>query len=174
MRVPDFYGAPLAVEYLQGPRAWRGRLRAGPGPGVEVHAGSFIRQRRIVLDSTLLRQPAEHRRILVHELFHFAWVRLGTPDRESWAALLARELSARARGDLGWSAELAKSRLRAGDSTANHTRWRRYLSEAFCDTAAWLFAGIPRHGEFTLATRHRNARREWFRSLLARRPELPL
>lgn len=174
MRVPDFSGAPLAVEYLDSPRAWRGKLHTGPGPGVGVHAGSFIRQRRIVLDSALLRRPREHRRILVHELFHFAWVRLGSPSRDCWSALLARELSARARGELGWSAELAKSRLLPGDIEANHARWRRYLSESFCDTAAWLFAGAGSHAEFTLATRHRNARRQWFRALLQRRPVLPL
>ena len=174
MRLPDLSGAPISIEYLDDPRAWRGRLRSGPGPGVEVHAGSFIRGRRIMLDSALLRSPAEHRRILVHELFHFAWVRLGAPNRESWAALLSRESAARARGDLGWSAELAKSRLRPADRAANHTRWRRYLSEAFCDTAAWLFAGVRAHSEFTLARRHRLARRAWFAGLLARRPVLPL
>lgn len=174
MRVPDFCGAPLAVEYMPDPHAWRGRLISGAGPGLRVHAASFIRQRRIVLDAALLRHPREHRRILVHELFHFAWVRLGSPDRATWAALLAREIRARARGDLGWSAELSKTALKPDDLAHNHRRWRRYLSEAFCDTAAWLFAGIPRHSEFTLARRHRSARRAWFGALLRRRPALSL
>lgn len=174
MRVPEFSGTPLAIEYMADPHAWQGKMRGGPGPGAQVHAGSFIRQRRIVLDSALLRRPREHRRILVHELFHFVWVRLGRTDRESWEALLCREVQARARGDLGWSAELAKSRLQPDDVTGDHTRWRRYLSEAFCDTAACLLSGIPRHSEFTLARRFRRARREWFRGLLRRRTPLPL
>lgn len=174
MRVPDFSGTPLAIEYMPDPHAWRGKIRSGAGPGVQVHAGSFIRQRRIVLDTALLRRPREHSRILVHELFHFAWVRLGSSDRDSWASLLASEIRARARGDLGWSAELAKNGLTHGDVATNHRRWRRYLSESFCDTAAWLFAGIPSHSEFTLARRHRLARRTWFKSLLKRRTTLPL
>lgn len=174
MRVPDFSGAPLAIEYMDDPRAWRGKLRGGPGPGTPVHAGSFIRQRRIVLDTALLRRPREHGRILVHELFHFAWVRLGPAERESWAALLTREAKAHARGELGWSAELTKSRIGPNDRAANHQRWRRYLSEAFCDTAAWLFAGIARHPEFTLARRYRLARRAWFNDFVKRRGTIPL
>ncbi|MCU0248339.1 MAG: hypothetical protein MUC42_17350 [Bryobacter sp.] len=174
MRFPGFSGDPITIEYLTRPRAFRRKLHNGPGPGVEVHAASFIRQRRIVLDSALLRRPSEHRRILVHELFHFAWVRLGAPARRSWARLLQAELKARARGDLGWSAELAKSRLHPSDPATNHPRFRRYLSEAFCDTAAWLFAGVPRHPEFTLASTHRAARRQWFKSLVAGRPLLLL
>lgn len=174
MRVPEFSGAPLAIEYAAQPRAWRGSLHHGPGPGVEVHAASYIRQRRIVLDAALLRNPSEHRRILVHELFHFAWVRLGPPDRESWARLLKAELRRRARGELGWSAELAKSRLRPSDPSSNHRRFRRYLSEAFCDTAAWLYAGVRRHSEFTLAPPMRAARRAWFRNLVRRRPSFGL
>lgn len=174
MRLPDFSGAPLAIEYMSDPRACRGKLREGPGPGAPVHAGSFIRQRRIVLDKALLRRPREHRRILVHELFHFVWVRLGPVERESWTALIARETEAHARGELGWSAELAKSRIGPNDRAANHSRWRRYLSEAFCDTAAWLFAGIARHSEFTLARRHRLARRAWFKEFVNRRGTIPL
>ncbi len=174
MRVPGFSGDPISIEYLTRPRAFRRKLLHGPGPGVEVHAASFIRQRRIVLDSALLRQRSEHRRILVHELFHFAWVRLDAPARRSWAQLLQTELRARARGELGWSAELAKNRLLPSDPASNHPRFRRYLSEAFCDTAAWLFAGLPRHPEFTLAARYRTARRQWFKEMVARRPLVAL
>jgi hypothetical protein len=174
MRLPELSGAPIAVEYLAEPHAWRGQLRSGPGPGEEVHAGSFIRRRTIVLDTALRSRPSEHRRILTHELFHFVWVRLGQPDRAVWARLLAAELAARARGDLGWSAELAKGRLHHADQASMHMRWRRYISEAFCDTAAWLFAGLRSHDEFTLARRHRDARRAWFLHLIARRRTLPI
>ena len=131
--------------------------RCGP-----VHAGSFIRERRIALDSGLLGEPRELARILVHELFHFAWVRLGNARRRSFEELLAREIGRQARGELGWSAEWRKGGLRPGDAARRTPRWREYVCESFCDTAAWLFANIDSHPEFTLAARHRRARREWF------------
>jgi hypothetical protein len=40
------------------------------------------------------------------------------------------------------------------------------VCEAFCDTAAWLWCGVSRHPEFTLAARRRPARRQWFRIYL--------
>jgi hypothetical protein len=131
-----------------------------------VHAGSFIRKREIVLDQELKRQPQELARILVHELFHFAWVRLGNPARRSYETLVRQEWKQRARGELGWSAESRKRALsrdarRAGDLP----RWRDYLCESFCDTAAWIYSGVRRHPEYTLAARHRNRRAEWFRAV---------
>ena len=41
-------------------------------------------------------------------------------------------------------------------------RWREYLCESFCDTAAWLYSGLPSHEEFTLAPRFRRPRARWF------------
>jgi hypothetical protein len=129
-----------------------------------VYAATFIRKRQIVLDQELQRQPRELRRILVHELFHFAWVRLGNPARDSFERLLVRERKKRARGELGWSAEMRKSR--AGVRKVN--KWRDYACESFCDTAAWLYSGLRRHPEFTLAKRHRKLRAEWFHATFGR------
>jgi len=132
-------------------------------------AATSIPRRRILLDREVLAQPGEFERILVHELFHFVWVRLGNPVRREWKELLAHEIAARARGELGWSAEWRKKAL--GTSVKNsracltktRTRaWRRYVCESFCDTAAWLYAGLGRHDEFTLAERFRRHRARWF------------
>jgi hypothetical protein len=162
-------GRSVAVRFLPALTADRRRLYSNRPHGEPVHAGSFIRKRRIVLDRELEHQPRELARILVHELFHFAWVRLGNPARRSYEALVREEWKHRARGELGWSAE---SRKRAFSnrvpSAAGSPRWREYLCESFCDTAAWLYSGVRRHPEYTLATRHRNRRAEWFRAAFAR------
>jgi hypothetical protein len=126
--------------------------------GQEVHAATFIRQRRVVLDRALLATRAELGRILIHELFHFAWVRLSNAQRRGYAAAIEDELEARARGELGWSAEMRK---RALQSRAGR-EWREYVCESFCDTAAWLYSGVTRHEEFTLAPRFRARRAAWF------------
>ena len=123
--------------------------------GTPVHAGSFPRERRIVLDAGL-SQP-ERQRILLHELFHFAWVRLSNARRESYAALIGGELSRRARGEMGWSAEWRKAELPRRSARF----FREYLSESFCDTAAWRYGSLRIHDEFTLTLRWRTARREW-------------
>ena len=137
----------------------RPALRDRRGP---VHAGAFLRDRRIAFDADLTSDPKEFARIFVHEIFHFAWVRLGNRRRWSYENLLRAEMSARARGELGWSAEWRKRALRSADAQQRTRRWREYACESFCDTAAWLFAGIRYHPEFTLAPRFRHFRREWF------------
>jgi hypothetical protein len=126
-----------------------------------VHAGAFIRERRIAFDAKLACDPQEFARIFVHEIFHFAWLRLGNPRRWSYEALLREELKRRARGELGWSAEWRKRALPAHDIRRTR-RWREYACESFCDTAAWLFSGVPAHSEYTLAGRFRERRRQWF------------
>ena len=98
-------------------------------------------------------------RIFVHELFHFAWVRLGNARRSSYERLVRRELSARARGELGWSAQERKSGL---DGVEKGRAWRAYVCESFCDTAAFLYGGCERHEEFTLRPRWRRKRALWF------------
>ncbi len=128
--------------------------------GTHVHAATFIRERRLVLDAALLKSNAELRRILIHELFHFVWVRLGNPVRRSFELLLAGQQ--KARGELGWSAEYRKLELTAHDIRKRTRRWREYCCESFCDTAAYLFAKSKRHAEFTLARGHRKKRIEWF------------
>jgi hypothetical protein len=160
---PEVRGSPIEIAFLPNLKVRRGRLLSGEGErGKEVHAGSFLRERRIVLDSALRKRPRELRRILTHELFHFAWLRLGNARRREWEALLRREVQAGMRGELGWSAELVKTSLTRADRVRRSRRWREYVCESFCDSAAWLFAAHGHHEEFTLPAAARRARRECF------------
>ena len=147
-------GAPVAVERVPGLRDRRGA----------VHAGAFLRERRIALDCS----SAEFPRIFVHELFHFVWLRAGNTARRSFERLLAAERRDGARGELGWSAEWRKLALNAADVKSRTRRWREYCCESFCDTAAWLYAGLHRHPEFTLRARFRTGRRAWFATFVKR------
>ena len=166
MQSPALCGRPVRIEFLSGLTVSRGKLLSGESKGQEVHAGSFLRERRIVLDTALLENWDELNRILVHELFHFAWVRLSNEKRWSWERLLRDEFTSRAPGELGWSAEWRKAKLGPSDARRRTSRWRRYACESFCDTAAWLFAGLRTHDEFTLPARARQPRRTWFRKHL--------
>src|ERR1017187_3103247 len=158
-RLPPVEGAPIAIE----------RARGLSSRGQAVHAGSLLRERRIVFDCT----RAEFPRIFVHELFHFVWLRAGNPARFGWEALLGCELEAGAGGELGWSRRWRKQALAAPDRESRSRFWHEYCCESFCDTAAWLYSGGPRHPEFTLAARFRAARRAWFHQTFANR-RLPL
>lgn len=120
------------------------------------------------MDAGVLTGRGEFERILIHEVFHFVWVRLSNRTRREWESLLRAEIASGAAGELGWSAEWRKNALppsRASPRTPylRTGRWRRYVCESFCDTAAWLYAGIRSHDEFTLQSRARNRRRGWFR-----------
>lgn len=128
--------------------------------GQEAHAATYIPQRLIVLDAELLESPAEHDRILAHELLHFAWVRLGNPRRWSWETLLAAEFRTGVHGETGWSAEFRKQKLTELDLNRRTTRWREYCCEAFCDTGAGLWSGSK--AEITLARRALRRRERWF------------
>jgi hypothetical protein len=143
-------------------------LRSGGDAGAEVHAGAFIHKREVVMESGLAAHPPELARVLVHELFHFVWLRAGNPIRHSYEVLLKNEMIRQAWGELGWSAESRKRSLKIADRLRRSRRWREYVCESFCDSAAWLLAGLRKHEEFTLGVRHRRARRDWFRSALAR------
>lgn len=154
-RLPPLEGAPIVIE----------RAHGLSSRGQAVHAGSFLRKRRIAFDCT----RAEFPRIFVHELFHFTWLRAGNPARFAWERLMHDELEAGAGGELGWSAEWRKRALDAGDRRRRSRRWREYCCESFCDTAAWLYSGGPRHPEFTLAARFRAARRTWFHETFGKR-----
>ena len=147
-RMPVLRGAALRVERAAG-------LRDRRGP---VHAGAFVRERRIAFDCT----RAEFPRIFVHEVAHFAWLRLGNAARRSYEDLVSAELRRGTRGELGWSAEWRKKALSEGDIERRTRRWREYCCESFCDTAAWMYSGLGQHEEFTLGERARRARREWF------------
>ena len=153
-RLPPLDGAPVRIEAARG-------LRDRRGP---IHAGAFPRGRRIAFDCS----PSEFPRIFVHELFHFVWLRLGNPARLSYEAMVRTECAARGAGELGWSAEWRKRALAPADIERRTRRWREYCCESFCDTAAWLYSGIGRHPEFTLAARPRARRRAWFAALMER------
>ncbi|MEO8595709.1 MAG: hypothetical protein ABI759_20485 [Candidatus Solibacter sp.] len=150
--MPPLAGLPILVETMRGLRDRRGL----------VLGGAFLRERRIALDGT----PAEFSRILVHEVAHFIWLRLGNGVRLDYETLLCGEQAARARGELGWSAEWRKAALSADDRAQRSRRWREYCCESFCDTAAWLYSGVARHPEFTLAGRWRSRRKAWFSAAL--------
>jgi hypothetical protein len=146
-RLPAMAGRPIRLEVR--------RLR-------EIHAGAFLRERRIAFDAELGADRRELARIFVHELFHFVWLRLGNARRWSWEDVLQGELEAHARGELGWSAEWRKQALAPEDCRNRSRRWREYACESFCDTAAWMFSGVRAHAEFTLGRRFRERRRRWF------------
>ncbi len=162
-RLPDLEGRAIQIRFRPELSAGSRKLYSKRTSGQPVYAGTFIRKRRIVLDLELAGKPKELARILIHELFHFAWVRMGNRRRQSYDDLLRREWKQRARGELGWSAESRKSALpHVPAAGGRHPGWRDYTCESFCDTAAWLYSGIARHPEFTLAERHRKRRAEWF------------
>jgi hypothetical protein len=155
-------GAAIRVRFQPELSAGARKIYSNRKYGQPVFAASFIRRREIVLDQELQDKPKELARILTHELFHFAWVRLGNPTRRSWADLLREELKKRRRGELGWSAEMRKNALSHRLPATRHPKFRDYACESFCDTAAWVYSGIRDHREFTLADRHRRHREEWF------------
>jgi hypothetical protein len=155
-RLPALAGKPIRILRQPG-------LREG---SKAVHAGSFLRDRRIEFNCS----AREFGRVFVHEVFHFVWLRLGNGRRRSYEDLLRSEFAARARGELGWSAEWRKCALRSVDRETRSRRWRLYCCESFCDSAAWLYAGVKRHEEFTLAGRFRGRRREWLEAASARGP----
>jgi hypothetical protein len=146
--LPVFAGRPINVV-----------VRKSLGPH---HAATSIPQRRILLDSDVLAERGEFERILIHELFHFVWVRLSNDRRREWERLLAKELAGKHPGELGWSAESRKERLASQDIRSRTIRWRQYCCESFCDTAAWMYSGLIRHEEFTLWAKARRLRQLWF------------
>jgi hypothetical protein len=166
--LPFKNGSPILVSIKPELTAHRGKLLSGRSQtGTPVYAASFIRERRIILEAQLFTNEQLLRLVLAHELFHFVWPRLGNPTRASFANLLAAELKGSARGELGESAAVSKEILLA--SPANRRQDRRflhYLCEAFCDTGAFLFAGVRVSAHFTLAPRWIVRRTAWFREAI--------
>ena len=146
--LPRLVGDPIRVE-----------IRRSLGSHL---AGASIPRRLILLDAAVLARRGEFERILIHELFHFVWVRLSNQKRVAWEQVLARELRERVKGELGWSAEWRKEKLRASVIKKRTAEWRRYACESFCDSAAWMFADLGEHDEFTLPARFRRRRAQWF------------
>ena len=163
-KLPRLEGRRVRVRFLPALTADARKLYSNRDHGQPVHAATYIRRRVVVLDQQLKESPRELARILTHELFHFAWVRLSNENRRSYEKLLRAEFRQRARGELGWSAECRKICLRPPVAAAQDREWREYLCESFCDTAAWLYSGVRRHDEFTLARRHRHRRAAWFQT----------
>jgi hypothetical protein len=130
--------------------------------GYDAYAETDIRRRLIVLDPELKRDAREHRRILLHEYFHFVWVRLGNPQRWAWEAHLQNEWIARARGEAGWSAEWRKKMLSDSDVKGRSQRWREYCCESFCDSAASIYGRV--NTEVTLGNARHSARAAWFQA----------
>ncbi len=151
--LPPLSGRPIRVE-----------LRKSLGPH---HAATSIPRRLILLDRGLLTTPGDFERILIHEIFHFAWVRLSNQTRRTWELLLAFE---DAPGELGWSAEWRKLKLHPSDAKTRSPKWKRYACESFCDSAAFLFSGLEHHDEFTLPRAARRARKSWFQKNFASQP----
>lgn len=158
--MPPLAGSPISISFRPHLTAHRGQLISrAAGRGTAVYAASFIRQRKIVFDASLLANPRQFRFFLIHEIFHFVWARLGNPKRSEFARLLAREFAGGARGEMDESSALSKERLR----TCSPQRWRDYVCESFCDTAACLYAGG--RSNTSLARRWRKHRQTWFRAL---------
>jgi hypothetical protein len=150
--LPEFTGMPIRVD-----------LSRSLGPHL---AATHIPSRRILLDRAVLGQEGDFERILVHEIFHFVWVRLGNAKRRSWEVLLEKEFAAKTAGELGYSAEWRKNKLTLADIGSRAPGWRRYSCESFCDTAAWLYSALRSHEEFTLGRTARARRRGWFREYI--------
>jgi hypothetical protein len=168
--LPEYSGDPVRVRFRPDLRAWRGQLLSKSPSGNPVHAGSEIRRREMVLDSELLKDPPELTRIFVHEVHHFVWARLGNLRRLSYERVVANEVQERARGELGWSAQILKNGLTPEDLIRRSRKWRDYACESFCDTAAWMYSAAAEHDEWTLASGRRENRARVLRDLLSDSP----
>ncbi len=159
-------GRPVLIDVQPELTACRGELLSGQiERGYAVHAASFIRKRAIVLERELLARKQLLRAILVHELFHFVWARCGNERRRNYGALLREEILRNARGELGESAETWKNTWRQagrGHLPADEQRWREYVCESFCDTAAWYLSSDKQWLPVSLAQRWQTKRAKWF------------
>jgi len=158
--LPELVGKSISVCAQPHLKAHRGQLVSGRHErGMPVHAASFIRRREIILETQLLERPQKLRLILAHEIFHFVWARLGNRRRAEYTGIVETEVAARARGEMGESADGWKLDIASGGDFKN------YVCESFCDTAAWLYSGAKSSQELTLALRWRRQRRCWFNSV---------
>jgi hypothetical protein len=167
-RLPQLAGRPISVSFQPDLAACRGQLLSrASGRGTAVYAASFIRQRKIVFETSLLENPAQLRFFAVHEIFHFVWARLGNAKRAEFARLLAAEMAHGARGELGESSAIQKARTGPKERGKFPQRWRDYVCESFCDTAAWLYAGVHVRNAGLLARRWHKRRKAWFEAVFA-------
>lgn len=133
-----------------------------------MYAASFLRQRKIILERALLRNRGTFRLILIHELFHFVWPRLGNGSRKSFEAVLLEESRRGARGDLGESSGVTKELLPRSSANEKPGPWRDYVCECFCDTAAWFYTRREADDLFSLAKRWKDRRKAWFDAMADR------
>lgn len=112
-----------------------------------------------------MSEPRDLRLIFAHEIYHFAWWRLGSNRRAEYDSLLRAELAASARGELGESSSVAKREHVSRECPNGGNSWKQYVCESFCDTGAWLFSGVDELRNFQLAAKWRIKRASWFRSL---------
>jgi hypothetical protein len=122
----------MKIRFAARLRAHRGKLEFGPGPGDEVFAASFLSRREIVFDEALLSHAPDLVNIFAHEIYHFVWRKLSNADRAAWQELLQSEKRPL---HPGLSSRLAWNRHRESPTAA---KWKHYLCEAFCDSAAAL------------------------------------
>lgn len=159
-------GSPIVLEFQPDLKAYRGKLLSGRcEKGHAVYAASFLPERQIVLERRLLAQVDELRLILTHELFHFVWRRLGNRNRAGFDSLIQTEWGSRARGALGESSSVAREQTMGEDPVVRSLRWKNFVSESFCDTAAWLYAGVTKSEHFRLAQKWRQVRARWFKGI---------
>jgi len=160
--------SPVQLAFLPDLTVCRGKLLSGAEVGTPVYAAAFLRQRRIVLESGLLSDPAVLRFIFVHELFHFVWMRLSNRVRDEYSRLIAYEMERGARGELGESSAVKKAAIGKGTPSGPVTAlWRDYVCESFCDSAGCLFTGAPVHESAKLGKAWTAIRRHWFECKLA-------
>ncbi len=162
--MPALFGSPIHISAQSRLTAHRGKLLSGrPELGTPVYAATFIRERRIVLESEVLDHPETLPLIAIHEIFHFVWTGLGNRARHEYSELLRCEWEQRAKGELGESSSLKKERLRPGRFDPLSSRaGRDYACESFCDTAAAIYSGVADSNWFTLAQRWKKRRERWF------------
>ena len=136
-RMPLMEGLPVRIHWIQG-------LLDRHGP---VHAGSFLRERRIAFDCTRTELP----RIFVHEVAHFIWLRLGNPARLRYEDVVRAEIAARAQGRTGVERGVAKgcarrARRRRADPALARILLREFLryrglAVLRCGTAPGVYPG---------------------------------
>ena len=165
IELPELTGGSIHVSTGRSLMAHRGHLVRDSSRGSAVYAAAFLRDRKIILEAGLLSNSQTFRLILVHELFHFVWLRLGNRARGEFDRVLRREWKSGARGELGESAGVQKAKLRQTSAGVSSRHWRDYVCESFCDTAAWLYAEVEDGSSFTLAKGWRERRNSWFQSV---------
>lgn len=167
--------SPVQLAFLPGLAVSGGKLLSGGDVGTPVYAAAFLRQRRIILEASLLSDAALLRFIFVHELFHFVWMRLGNSARAEYSRLIAREFMSRARGELGESSAVKRAALgNATQGLLQSAAWREYVCESFCDSAGFLFTGASVHDDPKLGKTWTAIRRRWFDEKLAGERRWPI